>query len=72
MAAAPPRRALFTDERGAGLRVTWHPDEGLVVLSVWRDDVCVATFRITAGDAEDLTAFLAGHLRDRTVVRRVG
>ena len=57
-----PRRALFTDERGTGLRVTWHAERGLVVLSLWRDDVCVGTFRMPVADAARLATFLVDHL----------
>jgi hypothetical protein len=28
---------LFVDERGNGLRVSWHPDENVAVLSMRRD-----------------------------------
>jgi hypothetical protein len=57
-----PRRALFSDERGTGLRATWHPERDLAVLSLWRDDVCVGTFRLTRADAARLVAFLHDHL----------
>lgn len=57
-----PRRALFTDERGAGLRASWHPERDVLVLSLWRGHVCVGTFRMEPDDAERLGAFLAAHL----------
>lgn len=57
-----PRRELFTDDRGTGLRVTWHPEGQFVVLSIWRDDVCIATFRLAMADAAELATFLVGHL----------
>jgi hypothetical protein len=57
-----PRRALFTDARGAGLRVTWHAEHDLVVLSLWRDDRCIGTFRMPLAEAGRLTAFLTDHL----------
>ena len=57
-----PRRSLFTDERGAGLRVTWHPERDLVVFSLWRDDQCVGTFRMPVAEAGRLAAFLVDHL----------
>jgi hypothetical protein len=63
--AGSPRRTLFTDERGAGLRITWHPERDLVVLSLGRDDVCVGTFRLTVADAHRLVEFLTGHLAQR-------
>jgi hypothetical protein len=37
------RREVFIDQRGVGLRVTWHPEQDLLVLSVWDNDRCVGT-----------------------------
>jgi hypothetical protein len=50
--AKEPPVAVFGDARGAGraLRVTWHPETQLLVLSVWRDEVCIATHRLEAAD----------------------
>jgi hypothetical protein len=47
-----PPVAVFNDARGAGraLRVTWHPETQLLVLSVWRDEVCIATHRLEASE----------------------
>lgn len=58
----PPRRTLFIDERGAGMRVTWHAERGFVVLSLWHDDTCVGSFRLTVEEAARLASFLVGHL----------
>jgi hypothetical protein len=55
---------MFLDERGTGLRVTWHPDRDLVVLSVWQDDSCVGTFRMTVQDVPRLSGLLAAALGD--------
>jgi len=40
--------AVLGDARGDGraLRVTWHAEEGVVVLSVWKDNLCTATVRL--------------------------
>lgn len=62
--ALPTRREVFLDQRDAGLRVTWHPEQDLVVLSVWRDDRCVATFRMPAQDVPRLSALLTAALGD--------
>jgi hypothetical protein len=51
-------RVLFLDDRGA-LRVTWHEDDEMVVLSVWRGAVCKATFRLVPEEAARLAEFLA-------------
>jgi hypothetical protein len=55
--AAPEHGQAFPDARGDGrtLRVTWHGDERLVVISLWRGGRCTATFRLPA---EDLPALL--------------
>jgi hypothetical protein len=37
---------LFVDERGNGLRVSWHPEDDVAVVSVWRDGSCVGTVRL--------------------------
>jgi len=59
-----PRRALFADERGTGLRASWHEQRGEVVLSLWREDVCVGTFQLRPEEAGRLAGFLAAHLGD--------
>ena len=55
---------MFLDERGTGLRVTWHPERDLVVLSVWQGDSCVGTFRMSVQDVPRLSGLLAAALRD--------
>ena len=60
-----PESSIFLDARGEGraLRVTWHLEgpresdpvgEGLVVLSLWRDNVCAGTFRLAASEVPAL------------------
>lgn len=64
-----PASSIFLDARGEGraLRVTWHlerardagPDgEGLVVLSLWRDNVCAGSFRLAASEVPALVETL--------------
>jgi hypothetical protein len=50
--AAPQQGDVFADARGGdrAMRVTWHSQEGVVVLSLWREAVCTGTFRIPAAD----------------------
>jgi hypothetical protein len=55
---------MFLDERGAALRVTWHPERDLVVLSVWQGDSCVGTFRMPVQDVPRLSGLLAAALGD--------
>jgi hypothetical protein len=59
-----PRTGVVRDARGGGrgLRVSWHHDEGLVVLSVWRGPTCVATTRVAAEDVPDLVEVLVSGL----------
>ena len=60
----------FLDTRGAGraLRVTWHhepaPHGPVVLLSLWRTDLCVASFRLPVADVPDLIDALRSGLDD--------
>jgi hypothetical protein len=60
----PAGRALFVDERGVGLRATWHLERGIVNLSIWREDRCVETFWLPVADVGRLVSFLVGGLSD--------
>ena len=64
ISALTGRRDVFLDERGTGLRVTWHPERDLVVLSVWQGDGCVGTFRMSVQDIPRLSGLLAAALGD--------
>ncbi len=70
----PVRRDLFLDERGEdrGLRVTIHPDEGIVVLSIWHEDRCTASFRLPMAECGRLIGMLASGLSDQLVEERGG
>lgn len=46
------------------LRVTWHPDRRVVVLSHWRDDVCLASTPIEFSEISRLVGFLVGAIED--------
>ena len=56
----PRTGSVFLDPRGddRSLRVTWHQESQLVVLSLWRDNVCAGTFRLAADEVPDLIALL--------------
>jgi hypothetical protein len=56
----PSNGAAFSDLRGEGraLRVSWHADAGTVVLSIWRDRRCVASFRLPADEVPALLEVL--------------
>ncbi len=47
---------MFLDARGAAraLRVTWHHEASVVVLSLWLDDTCTGTFRLRSEDTPAL------------------
>ena len=62
----PVGRVLFMDERGVGLRATWHLERGIVNLSVWREDVCVETFWLDVRDSARLVQFLVDGLAEAT------
>ena len=68
----PARRDVFLDQRGPdrGLRVTTHPDQGVVVLSIWHGERCAATFRLPVEDSARLIAVLAGGLADQLAEHR--
>ena len=58
------KRHLAVDERGVGLRATWHLARGLVNLSLWRGDRCIETFHLTRVQAGQLVGFLVSGLAD--------
>ena len=68
--ALPTGGAIVHDARGEHrwMRVTWHGEAGVVVLSVWRDGSCVATMRVERGDVPVLVnALVEGLAADATV-----
>jgi hypothetical protein len=52
----PKSGAIYLDNRGAdrALRVTWHHESDLVVLSLWRDRTCAGSFRLPIEEVPDL------------------
>jgi hypothetical protein len=61
-----PNRLTIPDARGSGanLRVTRHPEQGKIVLSHWRDGVCVASTPIELREVSALIGVLADSLGD--------
>jgi hypothetical protein len=61
-----PRRFIIPDARGQGasLRVTRHPEQGKVVISHWREDVCVASTPVDMSELPALIGVLADALGD--------
>ena len=67
MATARPLPAageIFLDARGGdrALRVSWHHESDLVVLSLWRDNLCAGSFRLGVDEVPDLIALLRAGL----------
>ena len=50
----------FADDRGVDrrLKVSWHPERRLFVLSLWHEDTCTATFRLPLGQVPRLVGVL--------------
>ncbi|HET7431177.1 MAG TPA: hypothetical protein VFJ89_06705 [Nocardioides sp.] len=68
----PASGEIFLDARGddRALRVTWHYDTDLVVLSLWRQNVCTGSFRLTLDEVPELIAMLRSGLDTAYVVTR--
>ena len=56
----PETGSIFLDARGGdrALRVSWHEDSGLVVLSLWRENVCAGSFRLAVDEVPALIELL--------------
>jgi hypothetical protein len=52
----PAAGEVFLDPRGSGraLRVSWHSEADVVVLSLWTGGTCSGSFRLAAEDVPDL------------------
>lgn len=63
----PRTGEIFFDARGGdrAMRVSWHEEADLVVVSLWRENVCSGTFRLPAEDVPDLVDSLVDVLRRR-------
>ncbi|WP_426243205.1 hypothetical protein [Nocardioides sp. LHG3406-4] len=60
----PATGSIHLDARGGdrALRVSWHHEAGLVVLSLWRDNVCTGSFRLAVDEVPDLIEMLRAGL----------
>jgi hypothetical protein len=58
--AFPGRGEVFLDQRGEAraLRLAWHTDADVVVLSLWQADRCSGTFRLALADVPRFVAAL--------------
>jgi hypothetical protein len=61
----PTLGGVVRDVRGGGraLRVSWHREDGLVVLSLWDGPRCTGTVRVAAADVPALMEALQLGLR---------
>ena len=66
MRPLPESGSIFLDARGGdrALRVSWHHDAGVVVLSLWRDNVCAGSFRLAVDEVPELIALLRAGLQE--------
>lgn len=64
--ALPAHGDVFTDARGEGraMRLSWYGDGDLLVMSLWRGGMCVATFRLAREDVAVLVGSLVARLVD--------
>ena len=60
------RRRWFTDARDQGrqMELSWHPEERIVIVSLWNATVCRASFRLPIGEAPGVIEMLATSLGD--------
>ena len=68
----PATGEIFLDARGddRALRVSWHYDTDLVVLSLWRQNICTGSFRLTVDEVPELIALLRAGLDTAYTVAR--
>jgi hypothetical protein len=61
-----PERLIIPDARGQGatLRVSRHPEQNKIVLSHWRDGICVASTPVEIAEVPALIGVLADALGD--------
>jgi hypothetical protein len=59
-------RVLIHDQRRSGgfLRATWHPERKMLVISHWRNDICIASTAVGISDIPKLVSLLVAALAD--------
>jgi hypothetical protein len=58
------RREYISDGARSELRATWHRESGIVVMSMWRGDGCVASSHLSPAEAGRLANFITSSLAD--------
>ena len=68
----PSTGEVFADARGGDreLRVSWHAEAGVVVLSLWRAGTCSGTFRLPVDAVPDLVDVLRTGVSDAYELHR--
>jgi hypothetical protein len=68
----PPAGEVFLDARGSGraMRVTWHSEADVVVLSLWAGRTCSGSFRLPVDEVPDLIDALRAGLDGAYAARR--
>jgi hypothetical protein len=58
----PNPGGVFDDVRdgGRGMRVSYHPDVDVLVISLWSGRTCRATFQLAGAEVSRLSELLAG------------
>jgi hypothetical protein len=66
VAPVPDGVGYFLDARGdaRALRVSWHHEADVVVLSMWRGGECVSSFRLAVEEVPELIEALREGLDD--------
>lgn len=56
----PIRGEVVVDARGGAraMRVSWHPEQGVVVMSIWRGNTCVGTVQVESAGVPHLVDVL--------------
>jgi hypothetical protein len=72
VAPVPEGVEYFLDARGdeRALRVSWHHEADLVVLSMWRGRECVSSFRLAVDEVPELIEALRAGLDDAYTATR--
>ena len=65
------RGEVVVDARGGAraMRVSWHPERGMVVLSIWRGNTCVGTVQVDAAEVPHLVDVLVRGLASSAATR---
>ena len=74
MVPLPRRGEVFLDARGEGrsMRLSWHHEQGVVILSLWRNTLCAGSFRLPVADVPAVIAALVQGLSDGYPADRSG